>query len=93
MLQHHALQGTDSARRRVCHHLLSLMGSYGTPQRDGGTLISVAFTKQEMGDLCGLSRVSVSQVLGRLAHEGVVAEAGRNVVVLAADRLAALART
>ena len=93
MLQHHALQGTDSARRRVCHHLLGLMGSYGTPQRDGGTLISVAFTKQEMGDLCGLSRVSVSQVLGRLAHEGVVAEAGRNVVVLAADRLAALART
>jgi CRP/FNR family transcriptional regulator len=92
MLQHHALQGTDSARRRVCHHLLGLMGSYGTPHRDG-TLISVAFTKQEMGDLCGLSRVSVSQVLGRLAGQGVVAEAGRNVVVLAADRLAALART
>jgi hypothetical protein len=35
----------------------------------------------------------VSQVLGRLAAQGVVAEAGRNVVVLAADRLAALART
>jgi hypothetical protein len=34
----------------------------------------------------------VSQILGRLADEGVVAEAGRHVVVLAADRLAALAR-
>jgi CRP/FNR family transcriptional regulator, cyclic AMP receptor protein len=92
MLQHHALQGANSARRRVCHHLLGLMASYGTPHRDG-TLISVAFTKQEMGDLCGLSRVSVSQILGGLAEQGVIAEAGRHVVVLAPDRLAALART
>ncbi|MDM0034704.1 Crp/Fnr family transcriptional regulator [Variovorax sp. J22P271] len=92
MLQHHALQGANSAGRRVCHHLLGLMGSYGTPHRDG-TLISVAFTKQEMGDLCGLSRVSVSQILGRLARQGVVAEAGRHVVVLAPDRLAAVAQT
>jgi CRP-like cAMP-binding protein len=92
MLQHHALLGANSARRRVCHHLLGLMGSYGVAHR-AGTLITMAFTKQEMGDLCALSRVSVSQILTQLAEDGVVAEEGRQLVVLAADRLAELART
>jgi CRP/FNR family cyclic AMP-dependent transcriptional regulator len=92
MLQHTALQGANSAKRRVCHHLLGLMGSYGVPH-SAGTLVSVAFTKQEMGDLCGLSRVSVSQILAQLAEQRVVAEEGRHLVVLGEDRLAALART
>jgi CRP-like cAMP-binding protein len=92
MLQHHALLGANSARRRVCHHLLGLMASYGVAHR-AGTLIEMAFTKQEMGDLCALSRVSVSQILTQLAEDGVVAEEGRQLVVLAADRLVELART
>jgi len=92
MLQHHALLGANVARRRVCHHLLGLMGSYGIAHA-AGTLITVAFTKQEMGDLCSLSRVSVSQILTQLAEDGVVAEEGRQLVVLAPDRLLELART
>ena len=92
MLQHHALLGAHSARRRVCHHLLGLMGSYGVAH-PAGTLIRMAFTKQEMGDLCALSRGSVSQILSRLAADGVVAEEGRELVVRAADRLVELART
>ncbi|SCK60506.1 cAMP-binding domain of CRP or a regulatory subunit of cAMP-dependent protein kinases [Variovorax sp. HW608] len=92
MLQHHSLLGANSARRRVCHHLLGLMGSYGVAH-PAGTLIEMAFTKQEMGDLCALSRVSVSQILTQLAQDGVVAEEGRLLVVRAADRLVELART
>lgn len=90
MLQHLALQASNSALRRVCHHLVGLMNSYGTPHADG-TLVSIAFTQQEMGNLCGLSRVSVSHIFSRLEHEGVISRAGRLVVIRQGQRLAALA--
>ncbi len=90
MLQHLALQGANSAKRRVSHHLLGLMESYGAPHA-AGTLISITFTKQEMGHICGLSRVSVSQMFGVLESEGLVVAAGRHVVVRDAARLASLA--
>jgi len=90
MLQHLALQGANSAKRRVSHHLLGLMESYGSPHA-AGILISITFTKQEMGHICGLSRVSVSQIFGALEREGLIAAVGRHVAILDAARLAALA--
>lgn len=91
MLQHLALQGADSAKRRVSHHLLGLMASYGKPH-PAGTLISITFTKQEMGHICGLSRVSVSQIFGALEKDGIIAAVGRNVAIRDAARLASLAQ-
>lgn len=90
MLQHLALQASNSARRRVSHHLLGLMNSYGKPQRDG-VLIAMAFTQQDMADLCALSRVSVSNTLGALEREGVVARCARLVLIRDAQRLARMA--
>ena len=92
MLQHLALQGANSARRRVCHHLLGLMNSYGAPHRDG-SVISIAFTQQEMGNICGLSRVSVSQIFTLLEREDVIARAGRLIVIRNAPGLAQRSRT
>ena len=86
MLQQLALQGSNSARRRVCHHLLGLMNSYGEPHRDG-TLISITFTQQEMGNICGLSRVSVSNVFTLLEREGVITRSGRLIVIRDAQQL------
>lgn len=92
MLQQLALQGSNSARRRVCHHLLGLMNSYGEPHRDG-TLISITFTQQEMGNICGLSRVSVSNVFTLLEREGVIARSGRLIVICDAPQLMRQSRT
>ena len=92
MLQHLALQGSNSARRRVCHHLLGLMNSYGEPH-GGGTVISITFTQQEMGNLCGLSRVSVSNVFSQLERDGVIARSGRLVVICDAPQLVDMAKT
>ena len=86
MLQQLALQGSNSARRRVCHHLLGLMNSYGEPH-SGGTVISITFTQQEMGNICGLSRVSVSNVFTRLEREGVIARSGRLIVICDVQQL------
>jgi len=80
MLQHLALLGSNSARRRVCHHLLGLMNSYGAIHRNG-TLVTISFTQQEMGHICGLSRVSVSQIFSMLEREDIICHDGRAVVI------------
>lgn len=91
LLRHVAAQGPQAGRRQVGLHLLDLMHSYGEPH-PRGTLIGITFTQQEMGSICGLSRVSVSQIVNAFAREGVIARAGRRVLVLDARRLAAIAR-
>lgn len=86
MLRHLALQGSNSSRRRVCLHLRDLVNSYGAPH-EHGSVISIAFTQQEMGNICGLSRVSVSHVFTALERAAVIGREGRLVVVLDRDRL------
>jgi len=92
MLRHVAEQGSNSSRRRVCLHLRDLMHSYGAPHHQG-TVISISFTQQEMGSICGLSRVSVSNIFTQLEREQVIARAARLVVIVDAARLEVLSRT
>ena len=68
------------------------VASYGASQRDG-TVIAIGFTQQEMGSICGLSRVSVSHVFTQLLREQVITRAGRLVVVLNPARLEMLSRS
>ena len=86
MMQHLAMQGPNSGQRRVCHYLLGLMNSYGraNPQ---GILIYITFTQQEMGNICGLSRVSVSQIFTSLERERIIARGGRLVLILSPEKL------
>lgn len=79
-LQHHSLLGGHSAKARVCHHLLGLLASYGQPH-PSGRLIGIPFSQQEMAELCCISRVSVSHVLGELEREGIIGRDGRSMVV------------
>lgn len=92
MLTHLELQGCSSAKRRVCHHLLGLTQSYGqkTPE---GILISEGFTQQQMGYLCGLSRVSVANVFSELERSSVIGKKGRLVLIKDAPQLMSLARS
>lgn len=92
LLRHVAVQGANSSRRRVCLHLLDLLHSYGAAHRLG-RVISIAFTQQEMGSICGLSRVSVSQIFSQLEREQVIARSGRLVVILDQARLEVLSHT
>jgi CRP/FNR family cyclic AMP-dependent transcriptional regulator len=74
------LQGHNSASRRVCHHLLGLAQAYGSPS-ESGVRIGLTFTQQEMGNICGLSRVSVSNIFSRLEREGLIERQGRHLVL------------
>ena len=55
--------------------LLRLAGQYGAP-RSGGTLINLRFTHQEMADLLGVSRVSVSQCFQEFTRRGFLQKQG-----------------
>ena len=92
LLRHVAVQGSNSSRRRVCLHLLDLVTSYGALHA-AGNVISISFTQQEMGSICGLSRVSVSHIFTQLEREQVITRAGRLVVILDMARLEVLSRT
>lgn len=91
MMQHLSMQGPNSGQRRVCHHLLGLMNSYGQAHPDG-TIISITFTQQEMGNICGLSRVRVSNIFTSLEREKIIARSDRLVLILNPDKLVHLSQ-
>lgn len=80
MLTHLELQNSHSAMQRVIHHLLGLANSYGQSLSEG-IVINLAFTKQEMANLCGLSRVSVANVFSKLEENGILGKSGRLVLI------------
>lgn len=86
LLQQLELQAHNSAGRRICHHLLGLLHAYGSPSQQG-LRIGISFTQQEMGNICGLSRVSVAYVFSRLERQGVIARQQRHLIVLRPDQL------
>src|SRR6218665_9415 len=69
-----------TAAQRVLHHLLQLADTYGQAV-DGGTLIGVAFTHQEMANITGLSRVMVSNVLIALHEQGLIGKSKLHCVI------------
>ena len=74
MLSGHVDSATLPARQRVARYLLSLF-----PARDSAPL---SCTHEEIGQAVGLSRVTVSRVLERLAGEGAVRPGYRAISLL-----------
>ena len=74
MLSGHVDSATLPARQRVARYLLSLF-----PAGDSSPLFC---THEEIGQAVGLSRVTVSRVLERLAGEGAVRPGYRTIALL-----------
>lgn len=63
--------GTESAQRRVARLLQMLVPIYGV-EHPRGTALRVNFTREEIGNMVGATRVWVSRAFGRLQRAGVV---------------------
>ncbi len=61
----------NDASYRVCYALVHLANQYSTLTKDGYKL-DMKFTHQEMANLTGLSRVSVSNILSDLQSKGIL---------------------
>jgi CRP/FNR family cyclic AMP-dependent transcriptional regulator len=76
-----------STRERTAALLLELLESHGR-QTDGGWEIRLRLSHQELANLIGATRESVTLALGRLQGERLIRVRRRQVVVLDRDRLA-----
>ena len=82
MLSDHVESSSLPARQRVARWLL------GQPRQNGG---AIPATHEDIGQAVGLSRVTVSRVLGELAARGLVELGYRSIAILDWDVLENLA--
>ncbi len=72
---------------RVCNALYHLVMQHGETMPDNKVRIQIRFTHQEMANLTGLSRVSVSNIILRLTEEGFISKQDGYFVVNEPERL------
>ena len=77
----------QSNRQRLVHLLLDLAGQYGTPTVQG-TLLGIKLSHQDLANIIGSTRETVTVVLGELQAEGKVILGRRRIVLTAPHRLA-----
>jgi CRP-like cAMP-binding protein len=74
------LRATESAEERLVALLRRLMQDVGRPC-DGGTVIDLSLSQEDLAGLIGASRESVARALCRLRADGVVSTQWRRIVV------------
>lgn len=62
----------NNAYYRVCYALSNLIRQYGKKESDDTYRLQIKFTHQEMADLTGLSRVTVSNILSSMTCKGII---------------------
>jgi CRP-like cAMP-binding protein len=76
-----------SNRERLVHLLLELVEQYGR-RAEGGYELNIKLSHQEMANIIGSTRETVTVVLGELQREGLIEIARRRVKIRELDRLA-----
>jgi CRP/FNR family transcriptional regulator/CRP/FNR family cyclic AMP-dependent transcriptional regulator len=71
---------------RLARKLSELAESHGSP-RDGGVLIDIPLTQEELANMIGVTRESVNRNLGEFRRLGLVTREGRRLLVQNPDGL------
>jgi CRP-like cAMP-binding protein len=74
-------------RARVANLLQMLLDRFGEGQASGQIVLRLPFNRQQMADLLGIQRETVTRTLNALQSDGVLTHTGRTVVVHDLDRL------
>jgi len=72
---------------RVAKALLDLAGKFGTPQPDGGILVTHDLTQEELAQLVGASRETVNKALADFQNRGWIRVEQRSVLLVDLERL------
>lgn len=78
------------ARSRLARLLLDLGRRYGESQGEG-TRLNISLTRRDIAALVGLTPETAMRLLSEFRREGILRTTGRQILVLDAERLAALA--
>ncbi|MEO8494286.1 MAG: Crp/Fnr family transcriptional regulator [Planctomycetota bacterium] len=76
-----------SNRDRLTHLLLELAEQYGT-QESGGLKLRIQLSHQDLANVIGSTRETVTVVLGEMQNEGLLSIGRRRIVILDLGRLA-----
>ncbi len=71
---------------RVCYALIHLVHQYSSPTI-GGYKVNMKFSHQDIGNLTGLSRVSVSNILSDMVKHGIIGKSGGFYLIKDVDAL------
>ncbi len=77
-------------KERVANILLELMEDFGRRLVDGQIRLELKLTHKEIAQLVGLTRESVTHVLGEFENEGIIAVLKRQIYLLDLERLRAV---
>lgn len=80
-----------TARERLAGLLLDLGGRFGRKAGDG-VQVGIAFKREEVAEMAGVTLETVIRLLGAFREEGLVSIDGRAITLLNPDRLARIAR-
>jgi len=78
----------DDVNTRVAKLLLRLHARYGKPLQAGGFLLDLPLTHQDMADMIGTTRQSVSTAVTRLRQRGLLTTTGHRLCLTDPERLA-----
>ena len=82
---------TERVERRVAHTLLRLAGQAGRSRPEGGVLIDMPLSRQDLAEMTGTTLYTVSRILSHWEQLGLVAGTREQVVILSSHRLVAIA--
>jgi CRP/FNR family transcriptional regulator len=77
---------------RLATTLLSLSRWFGRPMADGSVAISEPITHQQLANMIGSNRVTVTRKLAEMQERGLVRSMGRNSLAVSPDALVAHVR-
>ncbi len=77
-----------SNRERLVHLLFDLAEKYGKYTKDGGIALGIHLSHQELANIIGSTRETVTLVLGELQAEGTISVSRRDIILCQAGRLA-----
>ena len=78
-----------SNRERLIHLILELADQFGVESNEG-TTIGIRLSHQELGNLIGSTRESVTILLGELQNEGLIKISRRKICVTNVEQIAAV---
>ena len=78
----------DDVNTRVVKLLLRLHARYGRPLESGGFLLDLPLTHQEMADMIGTTRQSVSSAVTHLRQRGLLTTSDHRLCLTDPERLA-----
>ena len=79
---------TDDVNTRVTKLLLRLHARYGRPLETGGYVLDLPLTHQDMADMIGTTRQSVSTAVTHLRQRGLLTTMGHRLCLTDPERLA-----